>query len=180
MKHLLIIVIILIGFNPLFSQKDTSQFYNKTLSNNNLSLELGGKSLWYSLGYERTFYKSKILLLAGTLNLSYEPYDGFNGIRIPLGINILLGEKKNKLLLGLYLFNQIDFTPYPKTRQERAAFRLTDQNYKIQKFYSPPYRLLLVVPLIGYRRYFKKVFKTIRIIFCTLKRNCDELCGRNF
>ena len=156
MKYLLITVIILIGFNPLFSQKDTSQFYNKTLSNNNLSIELGGKSIWYSLGYERTFYKSKILLLTGTVNLSYEPFDGFNGLRIPIGINTLLGEKRNKLLLGLYILNQINFSPKPKTSQERAAYRLSHENYKIEINYSPPYRLLFIDPSIGYRRYFKK------------------------
>jgi|GEM_PF-5745745 len=150
-----LLFIFLFCFNPLFSQKDTSQFYNKTLSNNNFSVELGGKSILYSIGYERTFYKSKKLLLTGSINLSYEPFAGFDGIILPTGINTLLGEKRNKLLLGLYETNGFDFNPYPKTRKEREAYRAIG-NYKNDKNYSQPYRLYLIVPSIGYRRYFKK------------------------
>ena len=148
MKHLLI-ALLLFAFNPLFSQKDTSQFYNKTLSNNNLSIELGGKGWLYSIGYERIIYKSKKILLAGTVNLSYEPFAGFSGIMIPLGINVLVGEKRNKLILGLSETNGFDFNPFPKTRKERLAFKASGRNY------YPLYELVFIQPSVGYRRYFK-------------------------
>lgn len=149
MKYILISLITLLGFNPLFSQKDTSQFYNKTLSENNFSIELGGKAGFYSLGYERTIYKSKKLLLAGSINLSYEPYV-FKGIVIPIGIITMIGEKQNKLLFGLSAMNGFDFDPYPKTRKERQTYRVSGWSY------YPLYTFGLIEPSIGYRRYFKK------------------------
>lgn len=153
MKYILIIVIILFCLNPVFSQKDTSKFYNKTLSKNNFSIELGGKALFYSLGYERIVYRSEKVLLTGNINLSYVPFAGFDGIVIPITINTLIGKKRNKLLFGLSVTNAIDFNPYPKTRKARLAYIASGQ-YKYDH-YSPPYQLLYLVPNIGYRMYFK-------------------------
>lgn len=155
MKYILISLITLLGFNPLFSQKDTSQFYNKTLSKNNFSIELGGKGLLYSVGYERVILRSKIFLLTGNVNLSYGAFAGFDDIIVPLGITMLVGEKRNKLLLGFYGTNVFDFTPNPKTMKERAAYRVNG-NYKYDMTYHQPYRLPFIVASVGYRRYFKK------------------------
>jgi hypothetical protein len=148
MKNLLIAIIILFTFNPLFSQKDTSQFYNKTLSNNNFSIELGGKAFAYSIGYERTIYKSKKLLLSGCVNLSYEPF-AFKGIVVPIGINVLIGEKRNKLSFGLYATNILNFNPYPKTYKERMDYKAAGAQY------DPLYELMPALSL-GYRRYFNQ------------------------
>ncbi len=150
MKNLLITLITLSGINPLFSQKDTSQFYNKTLSSNNFSIELFGKAGFYSLGYERTFYKSKKLLLAAGINVSYEPFAGVDGVVAPIGISALIGEKENKLLLGLAETNAFDFYPYPKTQKERNEFNDSLQDYR------PLYSLMSIVPSVGWRRYLKK------------------------
>lgn len=152
---IIILIIIMLGSYHLFSQKDTSQFYNKKLSNNNFSIELGGKALLYSVGYERIVYRSSKILFTGNLNLSYEPFAGFHGIMAPIGINIVIGEKQNKLQLGVFMTNSFDFNPNPKTSKEREAFRVNEE-YKYDKNYYPPYRLYFIVPSIGYRRYFKK------------------------
>jgi len=145
MKYILIIFIFLYALNPLFSQKDSSQFYNKTLSNNNFSVELGGKGFLYSVGYERILLRSEKLLLTGSLNLSYVPFAGI----VPIGINILAGEQRNKLLFGLCATNFFDFTPYPKNKQEREKIKAAG------KYYEPPY-VFYFVPSVGYRRYLKK------------------------
>jgi hypothetical protein len=153
MKTIIITIAIFISsisFNPLFSQKDTAQFYNKTLSKNNFSVELGGKGWYYSIGYERTFYNSKKLLMAGSVNLSYDPFI-FEAIILPIGINALVGEKRNKLLLGLSVTNTFNFfNYYPKSLKERTARRASGGSY------NPLYTLLYATPYIGYRRYFKK------------------------
>jgi len=148
-KKLIIVIILLyvsLKYNPLFSQKDTSQYFNKTLSNNNFSIELGGKAIFYSIGYERTIYRSQKIILSATINLNTDLTKWI----IPIGLNLILGKKENKLLFGLCETNQFDSNPYPKTKTERQAFRASGQyNY-------PPYRLLFIIPSIGYRRYFKK------------------------
>lgn len=172
MKYILVSIITFFAINPLFSQKDTSQFYNKTLSKNNFSIELGGKGYLYSVGYERTFYNSKKLLLTGSLNLSYEPFV-FYGIILPIGINALVGEKRNKLLLGLSATNNFDFTPYPKTRKERQAYRASGQTY------YPLYTLYFATPYIGYRRYFKKG-NSISIAFTPVIPLLIDDAGRSF
>lgn len=153
MKHILTFIILL-AYTALFAQKDTTQYYNKTLSKNNFSIELGGKAFLYSIGYERTIYKSKKVLVTGSVNLSYEPFLGFHGIITPIGINTLIGEKKNKLVLAFYTTNSFDFNPNPKTSEEREIYR-ADGKYKNDKNYHPPYRLYFIIPSIGYRRYLK-------------------------
>ncbi len=141
----LIIVIILLSLknNLLFSQKDTSQYFNKTLSNNNFSIELGGKGGLYSIGYERTLYRSQSFLLSGSINV------GGIGGTFPIGLNTMFGKKINKLFLGLYATNDFNFNPYPKSNKDRLALRAAGQNYS--QLYS-----LYLIPAIGYRRYFKK------------------------
>ena len=154
MKYILITFIIIFAFNPLFSQKDTSQFYNKTLSKNNFSIELAGKALFYSVGYERILFRTKKNLVIGSINLSYMPIFRVSQIIVPTGIKTLIGEKRNKLILGLYTTNSFDFNPNPSNRKEREAYR-ADGKYKYDKNYYPPYRLYFIVPSVGYRRYFK-------------------------
>lgn len=146
-------LLMLFVLKTIVAQNDTAKYYNQTLSRNNLSVELGGKALLYSVGYERTVYTSKKILLTGNLNMSYEPFVGFEGIILPLGFNMLMGEKKNKFLLGLFTTNGIDFNPYPKTKKERKDYKASPE-YQSDR-YSPPYRLFYIVPSIGYRRYLK-------------------------
>lgn len=153
MKKILTLILFFL-LNSSFAQNDTVQFYNRTLNKNNFSVELGGKALLYSIGYERTIFTSQKVLLTGSVNMSYEPFAGFDGIILPIGLNTLIGEKKNKLLLGLHLTNGFAFYPYPKTRKERVAYRASGQ-YKYD-MYRPPYRLFYIVPSIGYRMYLKK------------------------
>lgn len=147
MKYILISLITILGFNSLFSQKDTSQFYNKTLSKNNFSVELGGKGGLYSVGYERMLFRSKNFLLTGSVNLSYYRLEA---IMLPIAINTLIGEKQNKLLFGLNLANHFNVTPYPKTRKARVSYRTSRMDYR------PLYNLAFIQPTVGYRRYFKK------------------------
>jgi hypothetical protein len=128
MSKILFLAIILFGFNLILCcQNDTTSYFNKNLNANNFSIELGGKAYLYSIGYERLLYRSKMFLLTGNLNLSYEPFAGYDGILLPLGINTLIGKNSNKLLFGLHLTNGFNFTPYPKTRKERQAYRASGE-----------------------------------------------------
>jgi len=144
-KKLIIVIILLyvsLKYNPLFSQKDTSQYFNKTLSNNNFSLELGGSGYLYSLGYERIIYKSKKILLTGNIKFSYYPpftenKTGLDGLMLPIGLNTLIGQSKNKICLGVGASNYFDLGG-PKNIYDNY------QHYK-----------LLFVPCLGYRRYFR-------------------------
>ena len=153
MKNLIIIFLLFV-LRSTYAQTDTVEFYNQTLSKNNFSIELGGKAYLYSIGYERNIFNSKKVLLTGSVNISYQEFAGFPGILMPVGINVCLGEKKNKFLFSLFTTNGIDFNPYPKTKKEREEFRATE-NYQNEKYYRQPYRLYFIVPCIGYRRYFK-------------------------
>ena len=145
--------VLLIALNTILAQNDTNKYYNQTLSKNNFSIELGGKGYLYSIGYERAIYTSKKVLLSGTINLSFIPFVGFDGIILPIGVNVLIGGKKNKLLAGTHIANSIDFTPYPKTKKERQEYRESGR-YRTD-YYSPPYILTYTAPSLGYRRYFK-------------------------
>ena len=155
MKSKGFLIFVLSGISSIIlAQGDTTQYFNKTLSKNNFSIELGGKAYLYSVGYERTIYNSRKIMLTSSINLSYEPFAGFDGIIVPVGINTFVGKKQNKLLLGLYLTSGFAFHPYPKTRKEREAYRTSGQ-YKYD-MYRPPYSLFYIVPSVGYRRYLKK------------------------
>lgn len=151
-RKIMLVNLLLFSFS-LFSQKDTTQYFNKTLNNNNFSIELGGKGYLYSVGYERTILKRKTFLLSVNINISFEPFIGYDGIIIPIGLNTLFGKNKNKLLVGLNATNGFDPTPYPKTRKERKEYQTTGQ-YRYDR-YEAPYRILFVVPYVGYRKYFK-------------------------
>lgn len=137
----------------LLAQTDSVPYYNKTLGKNNFSIELGGKGYLYSIGYERTIYTSKKILLTTSVNVSYEPFAGFDGLIVPIGLNGLIGQEQNKLLVGCHFTNGFDFTPYPATKKERGQYRETGR-YKYD-YYSPPYKLYYTVPSVGYRRFFK-------------------------
>lgn len=172
MKTIIITFIIILSVNHLFSQKDTSQFYNKTLSNNNFSIELGGKALLYSVGYERIVYRSKKVLLTGNFNLSYAPFAGFNGIIVPIGINTLIGEKRNKLLFGLSATNGFNFfNIYPKTRKERELKRISGG------YYLPIYVLTFIQLSAGYRMYLKNGNSLSFVFTPILPLGIDEAGG---
>jgi hypothetical protein len=151
-KTIAIIVLLFFSYS-LFSQKDTTQYYNRTLINNNFSFELGGKGFLYSIGYERLFCKKKKILIVGGIGITYAPPIGFDGVLIPIEIKVALGKKQNKLQFGLFETNGFDFTPYPKTRAERVDYR-NSGTYKYD-YYSPPYQLFFLGPSLGYKRYFK-------------------------
>lgn len=164
MKNLIVIFLFLVP-GSTYAQTDTVEFYNKTLSKNNFSIELGGKGYLYSIGYERTVFTSKKVLLTGSVNVSYIPFAGFDGIILPVGANTLIGQKRNKLLVSCYITNSIDFTPSPKTKKERQEYRESGR-YRTD-YYSPPYELTYFVPSLGYRRYFKNN-SSISVLFCPL------------
>lgn len=156
MKNITTTIFLFFVLNTMLAQADSVPYYNKTLSKNNFSVELGGKALLYSIGYERTLLTSKKVLLTASVNASYLGFLIFNPsvVTIPVGMNVAIGAKKNKLLLGFYTTNNIDFAPYPSTKKERELFKATEDKSNWQK-YSPPYRLVFLIPSIGYRRYFK-------------------------
>jgi hypothetical protein len=147
MKQRLIVIMFFI-VSISYSQTDTASYFNKTLSKNNFTIELGGKALAYSIGFERTLYTTKKIIIAVNINTSYEPflYDAI----LPIGGVVLIGKNQNKLLFGLTATTVFDFTPFPKTRKERFT------NRAIGSYYKPLYNLEFIQPSIGWRRYFKK------------------------
>jgi hypothetical protein len=134
----------------LFAQNDTTSYFNKTLSKNNFTIELGGKALLYSIGYERQVFTSKKILLIGNVGLSYEKFlfDEFD-ILMPLEAKILIGEKRNKLSLGFTVVPAFNFNPYPKNRKERL------ESIAVGNYHRSLYSLAYMQPIIGVRRYFK-------------------------
>ncbi len=138
----IMLVNLLLFSSSLFSQKDTTQYFNKTLSNNNFSIEVGGKGFLYSIGYERTIFKSKKMLLAAGVNFSYYPpytgIAGLDGIMLPIGLSAHFGKSTNKLSVGINASN----------------YFANDAYLSIYNDY-PLYQLFFV-PSIGYRKYFKK------------------------
>lgn len=140
MRKLTIITLLFCNYS-MFCQNDTALYYNKMLSNNNFSIELGGKGFLYSIGYERTIFKSKKILLTGGINLNYYPpfasIAGLDGIMLPIGLNVHFGKFSNKFSLGVNASNYF----------ANSAYLTINNDY-------PLYQLFFV-PSIGYRKYFK-------------------------
>lgn len=103
-KLLIILIFLFVSVNLDYSIKLFSQIDAR----NTVYFEVGGIGGWYSINYDRIFLvKNKIKLSSGIgISLSVFQFDKENNIkfryspRIPLQLNLLVGQYKHNLKLG--------------------------------------------------------------------------------
>jgi len=129
---------------------------------NRASVELLGSCLYYSFNYERVLKRFKNFEFSAEAGYCFLHTDGtFEGCQIPVHLNIVYTKHRIKPEIDLGITNVIDFTPYPKTREERKNWIA-----KGGPDMSPPY-LIHYIPRVGigyyfnYRLYGKLMFMPI-------------------
>ncbi|MBS1647242.1 MAG: hypothetical protein JST67_07870 [Bacteroidetes bacterium] len=114
-KKTIKLVCILSSFYFVFNAKaqDTLCVNKKYVPHNNISLELGGAGLVYSLNYERIFFVKKYLYHSAKLGLGFPPIGGFNRVLMPLDYTLYIGKSRVKLIAGVGIVGVIGTNPFP-------------------------------------------------------------------
>jgi hypothetical protein len=99
MKKILISLLCIVAFHPVFCQDNSSsRFQNQ----NSFQLDLGGHGLFYSVNYERILLNGNKFKTASQLGISYYPAaTGIRDIWMPLGVNEILSFGKHHIEAGL-------------------------------------------------------------------------------
>lgn len=106
---------------------------------NRLTINAGGENLILggSLQYERLLINKKYFYVSAGLGLGHSYGLFHEKILAPTFINVGVGKQKHFIELSLGVNHLIDFSPYPKTKKERADFR---NNPPFETYlYTPPY-----------------------------------------
>ena len=101
--HIVLVCAFALGAVAQEVRKDSVQatVNDKRLAQNNVSLELIGNGLFYSVNYERTIITQNFSLRIGA---SYIPQSGnndFGTILLPILMNAFIGESAHRLEVGL-------------------------------------------------------------------------------
>ncbi len=138
MKTCLSIFFFVLAFSFSSLAQISLQDKNRNINRNNIYLELGGSGYYYSVNYERLLVKSRYTALFARLGLEYIPIkDADRIIHIPLGANLLLGQKRSKLEIGFGALFRLDF----------SQNNIGGEGYYLT---NPPTRIFMA-PVLGYR-----------------------------
>ncbi len=119
------IIILLVLLSNLTFAQDSLSFNKKYMAKNNLSIDLTGVGLLYSVNYERNFSikdNSFHTLRAGISYIGSLGID-YASIYLPVSYFYSIGKKKSKFLVGLGLTFFIDYNPSPATFKARQYVR---------------------------------------------------------
>jgi hypothetical protein len=126
---------VILFFTSKANKKDSIVFKKS----NRLTINAGGENLILggSLQYERLLINKKYFYVSAGLGLGHSYGLFHEKILAPTFINVGVGKQKHFIELSLGVNHLIDFSPYPKTKKERADFR---NNPPFESFrYTPPY-----------------------------------------
>lgn len=103
MKKILLSTLLIIATSAfIFAQEKDS--LETTATNNSVSIELGGSSIFYSVNYEHNFPISQLVRLNLGVGLSFIRVDFWypvNVITIPIKFGIIAGRNRNKFEAGI-------------------------------------------------------------------------------
>lgn len=138
MKARLITFIIVLTVASSGFAQISLQDKNRNVNRNNVYLELGGSGYYYSVNLEKLIVKSSYTALFARLGLEYIPIrDADRILHIPVGANLLLGDKRGKLEVGIGALFRLDF----------SQNNIGGEGYYLT---SPPTRIFMA-PVLGYR-----------------------------
>jgi hypothetical protein len=126
---------VILFFTSKANKKDSIVFKKS----NRLTINAGGENLILggSLQYERLLINKKYFYVSAGLGLGHSYGLFHEKILAPTFINVGVGKQKHFIELSLGVNHLIDFSPYPKTKKERADFR---NNPPFETYlYTPPY-----------------------------------------
>ncbi|WKZ74712.1 MAG: hypothetical protein QY303_11245 [Vicingaceae bacterium] len=112
-------------------------------SRHSINLELGGGSVFYSLGYENNFYFNGKIKNSIRIGIGYYPnFLSFEKmlLSIPINFNYSSGNRNTRLFYSVGINNQIDFNPYPNDKDIRKKIRMHDedaQGYGYEPYFTP-------------------------------------------
>lgn len=144
-----IILIVTFVFNC--KAQDTVSYFNKTLPKRAITGTIGGEIVLLGLGYERYFYSSKSIRLAFSVKLGPSPKSGI--VVIPTGILTEIFSGKNKLIVGVYLGNNIH--PFAGSYSLKDV-REIENNPEYLKTGRPFVYVPYGASTLGFKRYFNK------------------------
>jgi hypothetical protein len=122
---------------------------------NNISLNIGGETMGATINYQRYIINKK------NIHVSIEAGVGctiisFGKLSIPTLLGLEIG-KKHRLCAEFGASHLINFSPYPATKAERAAYRLNPDLPQYTERYEESYNYTLVSNF-GYKYVGKKGF----------------------
>lgn len=147
--------------------QDSLSFNKKYVAKNNISAEIGGTAIFYSLNYERNFgikEKSFHTIRAGLSYMNLAFSSNGMGFYLPIGYSYNIGRKKNKFFVGTGATLIIATNPYPTTfagRKYARSYADTSKTIWGQQFtdyYIPLFDIAFQPIFIGYQYVSKKRF----------------------
>lgn len=112
-------------------------------SRHSINLELGGGSIFYSLGYENSLYFNNKRKKSFRIGIGYYPnvldFETMY-LSIPINFNNSFGSRNTRLFYSVGINSQINLNPYPNNKDIRKKIRMHDEDtrgYGYEPFYTP-------------------------------------------
>jgi hypothetical protein len=149
----------------LFGQ-DSLSFNEKHVAKNNVSLDLGGVGIVYSVNYERNFTIKNNFYQTFKVGAVYFPTID---IGLPISYGYSIGKGKSKCMISSGVIVAYNLHPYPATAAQRELYRQSPTNNPYAgKQFEPLIDAWLYPVLAGYEfmssnRFFFKAYATAYI-----------------
>ena len=114
---------------------------------NNISINVGGESAGITINYQRYIINKKTIHFGVEMGAGYTLL-AFGTLTTPTLLNVEIG-KKHRACLEFAMSHVFNFSPYPKTKNERDAF-IANPVLGYEDHYRDPYSYTLATN-IGYK-----------------------------
>ena len=141
MRLTLVLFLGCLMFSVCAQQRDTMKTKERK---NQLSVEFGGKHLFYGINYERRLFQSKWHTFLGALGVGCTmpyPLAFNNSISLPINLGYYFGTKKSKLYIMAGIINLFSVYPNPKNDSLRKEVAKSPFTHVEGSMYQPKYQL---------------------------------------